>query len=126
MTAHARHPAGRYPVHVDATLDHPTKWLWLRKWLLAVPRYLVVGFFVGGSTWTGGTWLADRTDEPGWIPAQTGLIGLLVRRETPSETDRQPTATTGRPVAGPAPGAASCSAGRVLARRAGNGSVDLR
>lgn len=35
--------APRYPVQVDATLDsHLSRWLWLVKWILAVPHYLVL------------------------------------------------------------------------------------
>ncbi len=34
-----------YPVHVDATLDtRMSRWLWLVKWLLAVPHYVLLAF----------------------------------------------------------------------------------
>jgi len=63
-----------YPARLDIDYpDHLSRGLVLVKWwLLALPHYLVIGFFLGGSTW-----VAQQED---WTfnTGGPGLIGLLV------------------------------------------------
>jgi hypothetical protein len=64
-----------YPARLDiAYPEHLSRGLVLVKWwLLAIPQYLAVGFFLGGA----GT-VTYHAGNPGVIDLGSGLIGLLV------------------------------------------------
>jgi len=63
-----------YPAHLDVAYpEHLSRGLVLVKWwLLAIPHYIVVGFFIGG-----GTWFVANADNDAWTWG-SGLVGLLV------------------------------------------------
>jgi len=64
-----------YPATLNVAYpEHLSRGLVLVKWwLLAIPHYLVVAFFVGG-----GTYVVWQSGEAETYPASGGLIGLLV------------------------------------------------
>jgi hypothetical protein len=67
-----------YPV--DLHVDHPERLsrglVLVKWWLLAIPHYIVLAFFVGGGIWAG-TNAGDDDWGDSWM-AGGGLIGLLV------------------------------------------------
>lgn len=63
-----------YPAHLEIEYpEHLSRGLvWVKWWLLAIPHYLVVGIFVGG------TWAAWRFGNSDFNWAPGGLLGVLV------------------------------------------------
>ena len=60
-----------YPVGVRGELDpNLSRWLWLVKWLLALPHLILVGVFVGGWGW------GPFVDEARGL-GFAGLVGIL-------------------------------------------------
>ncbi|TCC24352.1 DUF4389 domain-containing protein [Kribbella sindirgiensis] len=68
------HDVPDYPAHLEVKYpEHLSRGLVLVKWwLLAIPHYIVVAFFVGS-----GTWFATQADDRAWAWGG-GLVGLLV------------------------------------------------
>ena len=68
------HDVPEYPAHLEVAYpEHLSRGLVLVKWwLLAIPHYIVVGFFLGS-----GTWFATQADHRTLVWG-AGLVGLLV------------------------------------------------
>jgi hypothetical protein len=63
-------PAPDYPATLE--VEYPerlSRWLWLVKWLLAIPHLILVGIFVGGWGW--------GIAEEGGVVGFAGLVGIL-------------------------------------------------
>ena len=67
-----------YPAHLDVPYpERLSRGLVLVKWwLLALPHYIVLSFFVGGGLWAGSRGTSEAGWNDGWMGG--GLVGLLV------------------------------------------------
>jgi hypothetical protein len=48
MNATTSAPFAPYPARLEGHFDRPSRWLWLIKWLLAIPHYVVLWFLWAG------------------------------------------------------------------------------
>ena len=64
-----------YPANLDVAYpEQLSRGLWLVKWLLAIPHYMITAIFAGGAiSWT----LGDRVGDNWQIASSGGLIGVL-------------------------------------------------
>lgn len=70
-----------YPVRVDASLDEPmSRWLWLVKWVLVIPHYILVAIFTGG-----GVWATSRYPGLVWTLAVIAAVILMVTGRYPRQ-----------------------------------------
>jgi hypothetical protein len=65
-----------YPAHLE--VDYPDRLsrglVLVKWWLLALPHYVVIGFFVGGASYT----VSELDGQESAVVTSTGLIGVLV------------------------------------------------
>jgi hypothetical protein len=65
-----------YPAHLE--IAYPEKLsrglVLVKWWLLAIPHYVIIGFFLGGGTWA----FAQSGNNGAWSAPAGGLIGILV------------------------------------------------